>query len=81
MIQIKTREELEEIHSAEGVGCKCCDSQTTEQGWWECSGDFYCFTCALMIETECGGNAVRLPTREQLAENGWWGGIEGIPAN
>lgn len=63
-----TQEGLNEALTRHGLGCKACDVPTTEVGWFYCSGDTYCFACALELETELNSVCEIIPTRAQVEQ-------------
>lgn len=63
-----TQEGLQAVLTREGLGCKACDAPTTEVGWFYCSGDTYCFACALEMETELSAVCEIIPTRAQVQQ-------------
>jgi hypothetical protein len=63
-----TQEGIEECHARHNLGCKACDVPTTEVGWFYCSGDVYCFACALEMETKLDSVCEIIPTRAQVAQ-------------
>jgi hypothetical protein len=67
-----TREDVEQIHAEQGTGCKWCESPTTEDGWWDCGYDIYCFGCALKLNEELGVEGRLIPTREQVETWAAW---------
>ena len=63
-----TQEGIEECHARHDLGCKACDLPTDATGWFYCSGDVYCFACALEMETELGSTCEIIPTRDQVQQ-------------
>ena len=72
-----TQEGMQECYDRYGIGCKACDVQVTEVGWFYLVGDTYCFACAYRLDqmAEADGEEASseiLPTRDQLRQQRAW---------
>lgn len=61
---IRTYEDVEELHAAEGWGCKCCGWLSSD-AWWQSSGDRYCTRCKKALWNELRVSSVKYPTRKE----------------
>lgn len=64
--ETRTQEDIIEMDTADGLGCKACGAALVLGEVVASEGDIYCWTCGVELES-VGATVVVLPTRAQAA--------------